>query len=394
VSALKSSVFPVIVFLGSVTALAAQNTSAANSGKRESIAVIPFMGKDSSVNEEFAKVMTDYLESDGPYRPVVADLTNLPPDVPPVTQAYVCPNPYFAKDMAYAISGEVTQDEDQSYHIRLYLWEMASFRLLCSDELVARTKDDCQTYIPGLLDWLFSWIKPPEASSAQSEIARDAAKQPDPEKWLYAGARAASSLRFYDRAASAPFVEKQVQHYYNLTLAAHAAVHILPYLSVQAEGIFTTDYAPFTYIDKQSSNDTVLRSAPFTSVSLMFPVMVKGTVKKEFAFASAFAGISINAPLGEMKNDRYGGGPSFSYKVPLGYTAGINLGMKAGPGNIFLDIRWSGDFSDTLGSKEELLYRRSMLSIGLGYEFGFFTKKPKAAAAPDSAAAPASGAAK
>jgi hypothetical protein len=62
----------------------------------------------------------------------------------------------------------------------------------------------------------------------------------------------------------------------------------------------------------------------------------------------------------------------------LGFVAGGSIGIKAGPGILFTDIRYWGDFSaakiDGSGFSMEV-YRRSMLSFGIGYEIGFFTMK-------------------
>jgi hypothetical protein len=62
----------------------------------------------------------------------------------------------------------------------------------------------------------------------------------------------------------------------------------------------------------------------------------------------------------------------------VNFVAGGSVGVKIGPGILFADIRYWGDFSGTKieGSDFTLEpYRRSMLSFGIGYEIGLFTMR-------------------
>jgi hypothetical protein len=62
--------------------------------------------------------------------------------------------------------------------------------------------------------------------------------------------------------------------------------------------------------------------------------------------------------------------------LEFGYTAGIMFGNRIGPGYLYLDIRWASDLTnhrhidDGIGGS----FRRSMFSIGIGYELGIIAK--------------------
>jgi hypothetical protein len=71
---------------------------------------------------------------------------------------------------------------------------------------------------------------------------------------------------------------------------------------------------------------------------------------------------------------------SYNYTTPMGFIAGGNIGVKLGPGTLFLDIRYAGDFEDIAiygdwGSRA--VYKRSLIFYSLGYEFGIGNRKRK-----------------
>ncbi|GHV95553.1 hypothetical protein AGMMS50293_18730 [Spirochaetia bacterium] len=348
------------------------------------IALVPFKGSPEDIVSQFGEVLQQELPKAGPYTPYLVDMNHLPPDVPEGGfPAYVCPSPSITNGAPYAISGEVSQDPDDpsNYHLRLYLWEMANERLVFSDEMIAADRAACELSLPSLLGWILSWVG--KESPAAAETPPEPASEPATEKWLYLGLRAGSSLRFYDRQTADPFLESQVMHFFNINVALQVSVHLLSFLDIQTEVNFTTDYAPFIVASAQTPN-IVVDTADFDSCSLMVPLLFRFNLRKENLMASFLGGIYYIVPLGQMKNDYLGG--SFDYKsgLPLGYTAGFNIGMKLGPGFIFLDTRWAADIGAMQSTSGEDLYQRSMVTFNIGYEIGLFTrhkKKPKAAQA-------------
>jgi hypothetical protein len=81
--------------------------------------------------------------------------------------------------------------------------------------------------------------------------------------------------------------------------------------------------------------------------------------------------MSVGSPYDEVR--------SFSYSVfpPLGLLGGVSTGVPLGPGIIFADLRYAADLGELeLKDGGEIeTYRRHMLSLSIGYEFGFFRKR-------------------
>jgi hypothetical protein len=357
------------------------------------LALVPFWGSNQNIISQFDQVLQKALLDDGAYRPEVVDMKNLPPDVPEGGfPPYICPSPSLIGGAPYALTGEVVSDEDNGFHrVRLYLWEMRHTTLLNTDDITVRDRDEFAHYLPFLLEWFFGrpdegYLTAGQAPRSSRGLTAEGAWPDEGEDsevlWrntnnednlLYAGLRIGSSARFYNRPHAKPFVENDIHHYINLEAALHVTCYFLPFLGIQGEAVFTTDYAPFkTYrITGGDSPSLAMYEAPFTSFSLMFPLLLKYTYRKDFFAISPMAGAYFALPLGEMQNEQIKG--EFSVNPPLGYVLGINLGRKAGPGTLFLDLRWAADIGETVNaSSGEFIYKRSMLSIAVGYEMGFF----------------------
>jgi hypothetical protein len=357
------------------------------SAEKKNVALVEFKGSPDNIIRQFGQILQQALPGAGDYTSYIVDMNNLPPDVPPGgSPAYVCPSPSITNNAPYALTGEVTPDPDDpsNYHLRLYLWEMDNNRLIFSDEMTARDGAECQQNLPPLLLWIFSWLKEPEAPELQpqpqivTEETPAPAETPDsePEKWLYLGLRGGSSLRFYNREEADPFLESQALHFYNVNAAFSVAIHLFRYLDLQVEANYSTDEAPFTYTIEDSDD---LNTAPFISQYMTFPLLVKSTYREGSFMAGAFGGLYYLLPLGQMKNDFLDGEFDYKADIPLGYTLGINFGIKAGPGNIFIDLRWAADIGKLVKENGDPLYQRSMVSLNIGYEFGLISKKKKGA---------------
>jgi hypothetical protein len=339
---------------------------------KKAMALIPFWGNDQNLIRQFNDAVHQTLAKNEIYRGEPVDMNNLPPDVPEGGfPPYVCPSPSLTKDAPYALTGEVTQGDDGN-HVRFYLWEMLDNRLLFSDELVAADRDQFEIALPSMLDWLFSWIKTPE----QTALPLAETSPAEPGHWLYLALRGGISAGFYTRASEAAFnaVEESVNNYLNVSAAFQVSAQLLSFLGVQTEAIFTSDYAPFRIINENQTAIDLYRD-PFRSYSLMIPLLVKLTHRQSRYFATVFGGAYLSLPLGEMQSR--GGGFNFSVDPPFGYTAGVSTGIKAGPGFVFLDLRWSADLGQTIKTNGDPLYKRSMFAISIGYELGLINKAPK-----------------
>ncbi|MDR1251076.1 MAG: PorT family protein [Treponema sp.] len=384
-----SSLF--LFFLCAVPGLFAQNvpesTQESAADELPTVALVPFWGENRTIIGQFGEVLRLTLENEGVYRPETVDMENLPADIPEGGfPPYICPSPSLTKTAPYSVTGEIVFDEESSlYHLRLYLWEMETNRLVYTDEGTVRDREECERYLPSLVNWIFSWLnQPAEIAEQFSEYPETLPLPPEPllpeEKWLYLGLRVGPSVRFYSREPAQPFAENKVYDFLNITAGLQVTYQFLSFLSVQAEALFTNDHAPYHPIDvntNPSSSSISTDPDPFTSFSLMFPLALKYTYRQSRLFASALAGVYFNMPLGEMQNKTLGGNFGYSSDLPLGYTLGIDVGTKLGPGSLFLDLRWAADLGETRKNEGDLIYKRSMVTIAIGYEIGFFTKKKK-----------------
>jgi hypothetical protein len=333
----------------------------AQDGGRKATALIPFWGSDQNIIAEFGEELVIGVDGMSEYSPWPVDMRpeNLPADVPEGGfPPYICPSPSLTRTAPYALTGEVLFDEDSDmWSLRLYLWQMEDTRLIFSDEMTAYDREHLGENLPAMLEWLFSWIPGPTEEQppiiveggGQSRVVYFSATEPL--KWLYAGGRIGTAVRIntkpywtgYDDSYNGTFFP-------NLQVALHANVQLFNALGVQAEIMMNMD------------------SEPVNALSFIIPVMVRYSHRIGTMVISGFGGAYINLPIGDFsKNFEY------TSKVPLGLTAGMNLGNKLGPGYAFLDVRWMGDLTYTISGNRG--YRRNMIGVTVGYEIGFFLKK-------------------
>jgi hypothetical protein len=348
---------------------------------RTAIALVPLWGVDSDIVAEFGEVLRDNLERGGTYRPVPVDMERLPADVPPGGfPPYVCPSPSLTGQAPYSITGEVVQDESDAYHLRLYLWEMANARLAYTDEITVRDREECERFLPPSLEWLLSHLPEPPwkpAAPAPVPVTEDSGlRLPVPDYYrLYLGMKVGSAFRFYSRPPDSVFLEDDVAYFFNISAGFQFAWYFLPFLGLQAEVEFTSDHAPFRTVNKNKTDSLSAYNAPFTSYSLSFPLLLKYSFRRNAFVISALAGGYLFVPLGDMRNEALvpdsGGLFNYGMEPPIGYIAGIDLGTKIGPGNLFLDLRWAQDLGMIRAVSGETVYKRGMFSIAIGYELGF-----------------------
>jgi len=351
----------------------------AQSNRTESVALVPFWGPDEQFIKEFGEELYKGVNELQGFRSVIIDMTDLPEDVPEGGfPPYICPSPSLIKSNPIALTGELTPDpdDDEFWHLRLYLWEMADTRLVFSDELTAYDRDECAAALPGMLDWLFSWLKKGKSGSGSDTDIDYASLYGQgkqvfittsmPLQWLYVGGRAGWTP---SRIQTAPDPDKrygfQDFHSLNAALSVSAAVapESVPFFSrflVQADGIFNYDFHPKT--DKIP--------APFTTMSISPAVLLKFQAYRHGNLLfSLFGGAYTSFALDNKT--KYGS------SFPVGWTAGATFGGKLDPipGIFFFDVRFSMDLFDTWVKADQERYRRSAVTLCIGYEFGFMTKK-------------------
>ena len=335
---------------------------------QQTVALIPFWGDDDAPIVPFGYILNTSVGRMSEYSPWQVDMNpaTLPDDVPPGGYPpYIAPMPSLTKGAPFALTGEVTADPDyyDLWHIRLYLWQMTNpARLIASDEMTAYDEEGCQQFMPGLLDWLFSQIPrdegPAVATGGQSRVVYYAATEPY--KWLYAGFKLGLPIRINSRSDNKDASGDLVRPYVGaISMAAHANVQVFNYFGIQIE-----------------SNLTIGGSEPFDAPSLMFPALLRYTYYSGTMGISGLGGVYLDIPMGKLKDDF-----EYSTTVPWGVTAGFTFGNKIGPGFLYLDVRWAMDMREAkrkdleFANGKDAAFRRHMVTIGIGYEMGFFLKK-------------------
>jgi hypothetical protein len=219
------------------------------------------------------------------------------------------------------------------------------------------------------------WVETGRFGTEETEDSQAAAKEDLNDHWLRLGARAGPSIRFYTPSRDPRYTGGET-HALALDLAFQANLRLLSFLSVQAEAVFTWDNASLWAYQ----SNLVRYTHDYTSFSLQFPVLVKLDLYPGIFKISPFLGLYYLVPLGSLKvsNSLDDETHSLSYRIspPLGFVGGLSGSLKLGPGAIIADLRYAADFG-TLearnGSAGE--FRRSMISLTLGYELGFFSRK-------------------
>jgi hypothetical protein len=197
--------------------------------------------------------------------------------------------------------------------------------------------------------------------------------------WLYLGLRAGPSLRFYTPAEDTRFTGGDT-YAVSMDIALQANVQVLSFLSIQAEAVFTWDSVSLWAYRSGSASVADRYSKDYTSFSFCFPLMVKFDFYPGRFRISPFLGAYVLAPLGKLEasNSLNNERQSLSYKVspPLGFLGGLGGALKFGPGAVIADLRYTADLGKQEAAKGKIdEFRRSMISVTVGYEFGFFAKK-------------------
>jgi TolB-like protein len=158
--------------------------------------------------------------------------------------------------------------------------------------------------------------------------------------------------------------------------SAQMSLQIFRFLALQAEAVFIAGDS-LEIQGSYSDSDYSSYSMSLSYSAMMLPVLGKFTFRPGLFLLAGFWGIYFNVPFGAMSLDVNGQKYSYNYTAPMGFIAGGNIGIKLGPGTLFLDIRYAKDFGvirveGDWGS--QTVYKRQMVFCSVGYEFGFGTR--------------------
>ncbi|MDR1587432.1 MAG: PorT family protein [Treponema sp.] len=334
------------------------------------VGILPFIGENESA-EFFNQAVIEAVANLQKYNPrkvsagtVQAAGVRIPTDMPPVRE--------LAPGARYALTGGVYPGNYESeYYLQLWLWDMFNSAMIYTDDLVYQNIDEGLESLPGLVEWLFSHIVTVVAEKEPEKVWKDSL--------ITLGVRSGISGRWYtapDESASG--ADALV---YEGGFSVSALLH--PLFSIQGEMNFTFDnlvYRGVSDTEEGRGYNPVLANEKYTSYSLMFPIIAKVNFRLGNFRLAPFAGIYAFVPLGEAsyRINPQEESDSFSQSVsaPFGYTLGLEAARPCGPGMVLADIRYAGDFGAvTIHDSTDITYGRRILSVTLGYAFGFITLK-------------------
>ena len=154
--------------------------------------------------------------------------------------------------------------------------------------------------------------------------------------------------------------ETESVYWLNFGLNVSAEIQFLKFMSFSVGFQFSQDWIYVSEVKKEEFRDFIID----VPISLRF-VFKPG----DYILLSPYGGMSYNFSL--MKTTE-----------PSAYSwfAGFQFGVKAGPGFIIIDPRFTMDYYESKlapVTNETLEYHRYMIQIGVGYKFGFISKKKK-----------------
>ena len=346
----------------------------------DTVALIPFWGDDADIIGQFGEELYYGVDGMRDYTPWPVDMSpaNLPPDVPEGGfPPYICPSPSLTRSAPYSLTGELAfDDEIYLWRLRLYLWQMEDGRLIFSDELNAYDREECGMNMPGMLDWLFSWIgsgvyydgsnlgTPTMDTSGLSKVVYY--EPTEPLKWLYVGAKAGLRVPIL-----APSSDSEASDHYNGfygggTASAHVNVMLFTALGIQIEPTYNMEIIEDLGTGIQHS----------FALSGLLRYSYRYGSKSFFVVAGAYMDFFFDENL------------TPAVLPPWGVTAGFGLGTRIGPGYLYLDIRGAMDIGETKTPaidiksdsgkwgpwEADAAWRRFAVSVCVGYEMGFLTK--------------------
>lgn len=227
----------------------------------------------------------------------------------------------------------------------------------------------------------------PEAEGSTVEVQAPSAEVSSPilstgwERGLYLGLRGGVAL-----ISNTPQVSGGYESGLNTGVSGEggviADIRLFRFLSFQAEAVFAPDALSAAKIVTRPSSDgkdVTRRSVDsFTSMSLIFPFLIKIPLGFEKFILGPYAGLYFTTHIGKMKmeaGDSVDNDAVYSFRVnpPLGFTVGGDVGFSLGPGELFFDLRYSRDFGVT-SVQNGLQYTRERISASVGYKFGLFRR--------------------
>jgi len=239
--------------------------------------------------------------------------------------------------ITYTFNAHMANNLEQLYIFQLILRKVDTGDIVLQN-VIYTSLYDVSNFFPVLANNLFVHITEWQPISEWSN------------KWLYAGLSVFWSPRVY-------FGSTESVNYANIGGGASLELHFLNFLSFETGLEIVPDWVRYSNTDD------------FRNLILEIPFLLKYVAKfTDYYLVGPYAGVQFNMPLYDTTKP-----------APFSWMVGILSGVKAGHGIFYTESRYTMDIGDSSFRFNETAdpykYRRSSLHIGLGYKYGFFTKK-------------------
>jgi hypothetical protein len=299
-------------------------------------------------------------------------LSNLPPDA----QAA---NPRYVLTVNLYIDGSERV-------VAMNLYNVPNFDLIGTQEMAYASQDE----VMGLLAffcWSLSSNLPPDDRPTEPQViyvegdtlADDIVWK---NKWLYMGLDAGLSFRLYNSTqesdahiftAGTTFnagLRMEVQFAHFMVKTTYFSFSFETGVDITQEKLNWRDYSP--------TGDHIIpldiTGEGSSGLNLSFPGLLKFNYKPGIFATSLYGGAYVILPLDDSK-----------YVPPMGISAGLNAGVKLGPGILYIDFQYghdlgakefhySADVGITKGLERNIVYKRQMFTLAVGYKFGFLDR--------------------
>jgi hypothetical protein len=235
------------------------------------------------------------------------------------------------------------------FFLRITLTDNKTKKIINEQELIYSTLENADNLVKVAAGSIFSGVIPIYGEGGSGSDDGDVYEWRD--KWLYLGGAFFWNPRIY-------YGYGQSVQMMNFGAGIFGELQFLNFLSVEASVTMTPDWIGIQGMVGDEYRDWILE----------IPVLVKFILKPAAHYMiEPYAGIHVNIPLYGVSEI-----PMFSWR------AGLQYGVKAGPGIIFIDPCFSMDLGDSsitrISDKVTIPYSRYVLYLGVGYKYGFFSR--------------------
>lgn len=254
-----------------------------------------------------------------------------------------------------SLSPVVTEDDSgesgSRYALHLSLVDNATDEVLVEQDLVYTYLDEANEILPLLVFTMLANIPPQPAPPAPELAAFSEAWR---QKWWYFDAFACWSPRVYTGAY-------QSANIVNFGFGFATEIHFLNFMSFETGVELAQDWVVISVDEDVDYRGHVLE----------IPALLKVVLKPGMHYMiEPYAGAQINLPLNDV-----------TAPPLLALAAGLQYGVKAGPGAFFVDARFSLDLGDSSLEREpankRYTYHRYAIKLAAGYKIGVFSRNKK-----------------